>query len=191
MKATETTQAAKDFIKMTRHESGVTYECLKCGHTEGANAYYEADHKAFLDHVAKCKANPQEPAQAQAQKPAVPPPPPAKQNSQHFTEAPASFNVKAISPAGFDIMLTLRDDNSTRLMKRVKGALKWLADNKFTPASARNSGGSSGNGPNANSGDGKQKYCIQKCDDPGFCPVHGKEMKKSQHHPGYYCPAKV
>lgn len=50
-----------------------------------------------------------------------------------FTEAPASFNVKCYSPDGFDIMLTLRDQDSTQLMDRVSKALKWLKENGFSP----------------------------------------------------------
>ena len=189
MKATETTQAARDFIEVTHHdEGGVTYKCLKCGRTKEANTYCEADHKAWMDHAAKCIDNLQGLAQTQVQESAAPSSPPALQNGH--TEAPASFNVKAISPQGFDIMLTLRDDNTARLMERVEGALQWLTSHKFTPTSARNSGGGA-NGPSAGSGNGKQKYCTQKRDDSGFCPVHGKEMKKSQHHPGYYCPTKL
>lgn len=128
-----------------------------------------------------------EPIQAPKEDPATPIPMPAPQNG--FTEAPASFNVKAISPAGFNVQLTLRDTNATQLWERAQRALQWLADNKFTPTSARNSGGG-GNGPCADAGNGS-KYCDEKRDDPGFCPVHGKEMKRSQFHAGYYCPTKL
>jgi len=120
----------------------------------------------------------------------VPPstPTPAPQNG--FTEAPASFNVKAISPAGFDIMLTLRDSDSRQLMTRALGALDWLVKKGFTPTSARSGGNSGRNGPGAGNGD-KPKYCTHKSDGPGFCPAHGKELKQSKHHPGYYCPTKL
>lgn len=189
MKATATTRKAKDFLEVIRHdEGGVTYKCLKCGLVKEANAYYEADHEAWIDHVAQCGGNLQELAQAQAQEPATPILLPALLNGH--TEAPASFNVKAISPQGFDIMLTLRANDTGELLGRIEKALAWLIKHKFTPTSARSSGGGA-NGPSANSGNGKQKYCTEKRDDPGFCPVHGKEMKRSQHHPGYYCPTKV
>lgn len=108
-----------------------------------------------------------------------------QQNGQHFSEAPASFTVNARSPEGFDIMLTLRDDNTAQLMERVKGALNWLADNKFAPTSVRNS-----EGLESGSGNGK-RYCGYMSDDPGFCPDHGKEMKRSQYHAGYFCPARL
>ena len=48
-----------------------------------------------------------------------------------YNEAPASFNVKAISPAGYDIVLTLRDDQPAELMKRALLALSWLKSNGF------------------------------------------------------------
>lgn len=50
-----------------------------------------------------------------------------------FTEAPASFNVKCYSSDGFDIMLTLRDQDSGKLMHRASVALKWLKENGFSP----------------------------------------------------------
>jgi len=74
-------------------------------------------------------------------------------------------------------MLTLRDDDSTRLMKRAKRALKWLADNKFAPTSTRNANGRN----NANSSDGAAP----------ICPTHNKPMLASKHGSGWYCPVKV
>jgi len=145
-------------------------------------------HQRELDE-AKRRAKKQ---QAEKEKSAEPDPAPAPQDN-HFTEAPASFNVKAISPQGFDVMLTLRDTNATQLWERAQTALDWLAKKGFTPTPARSGprgGDVGGNGPNAGNGD-KPKYCTHKSDGPGFCPTHGKELKQSKHHPGYYCPAKI
>lgn len=62
--------------------------------------------------------------------------PPAQSQEKELTvnghrEAPASFNVKAVSPEGYDIMLTLRDDQSAELMKRALLALEWLKVSGF------------------------------------------------------------
>jgi len=60
MKATKASREAADFIDVRRNgEGGVTYKCLKCGHTQEANAYYEADHKAMINHAAQCDGKPQ------------------------------------------------------------------------------------------------------------------------------------
>jgi len=107
---------------------------------------------------------------------AEPDPTPAQQNN-HFTEAPASFNVKAISPAGFDVMLTLRDSDSRQLMNRALGALDWLVKNGFTPTPTRGGGNRRGNN-DAGSGEAPS------------CPTHGKAMKPSQYG-GWYCPVKI
>jgi len=88
-----------------------------------------------------------------------------------FTEAPASFNVKAVSPQGFDIMLTLRDSDTANLMARVEGALDWLVKQKFTPTPQRYGGGNanaSGQQAGGNGGEPETKVC----------PLHHVAMKR-------------
>jgi len=91
-----------------------------------------------------------------------------------FTEAPASFNVKAVSPQGFDIMLTLRDSDTASLMARVEGALDWLVKQKFTPTPQRYGGGNVNASQQAggNGGDPDSKVC----------PVHHVAMRKREKH---------
>ena len=55
------------------------------------------------------------------------------QEEQPLYEAPASFNVTAIAPNGYDIQLTLRDVDAGKLMVRAMKALHWLDDNEFKP----------------------------------------------------------
>lgn len=50
-----------------------------------------------------------------------------------FTEAPVSFNVKIISPDGFDCMLTVRGSEGKELMPQALDALKWLKEKGFKP----------------------------------------------------------
>ncbi len=50
-----------------------------------------------------------------------------------YSEAPVSFNVKAISAEGFDVMLTIRDTHPTELMPRALKALEWLKHAGFSP----------------------------------------------------------
>lgn len=55
MKATKTSREAADLVDVRRNgEGGVTYTCLKCGFAIQMNAYYEADYKRMLGHVASC-----------------------------------------------------------------------------------------------------------------------------------------
>lgn len=54
-----------------------------------------------------------------------------------YTEAPVSFNVKATSRDGFDVMLTIRDTHPTELMPRALKALDWLIAAGFSPNGRR------------------------------------------------------
>lgn len=122
-----------------------------------------------------------------------------QEEAQHqetvFTEAPASINIKFVWH-GFDTMLTIRDARVNVALKKYEAAIGHLEKMGAKPTPARNYGG---NRANANAsgqqaggnGEDKPKYCTHKNDEPGFCPVHGKELKKSKHHPGYYCPTKL
>jgi len=96
-----------------------------------------------------------------------------------FTEAPASFNVKAISPQGFDVMLTLRDDDTASLVARAEGALSWLVEQGFTPT------------PQRYSNSGKSNQASGNSSEAPLCPAHGKPMLASKKGEGYYCPVKI
>lgn len=110
-------------------------------------------------------------------------------------EAPASINIKFVW-RGFDTMLTIRDAKVATALKKYEAAIGHLEKMGATPTPARSYGNNhanaSGQQSGGNGGDGnKPKYCTHKSDEPGFCPEHGKELKKSKHHPGYYCPMKL
>lgn len=55
----------------------------------------------------------------------------------NYSEAPVSFNVKATSAEGFDVMLTIRDTHPTELMPRALKALDWLKAAGFSPNGRR------------------------------------------------------
>lgn len=98
-------------------------------------------------------------------------------NEEHnFTEAPASFNVKAYSPQGFDIMLTLRDADTGALLKRANSALEWMLKHGYSPTRRSGNGGNSGQQDNGG--------------EPPLCPTHNKPMKASKHG-GWFCTAKI
>ena len=64
-----------------------------------------------------------------------------------FDEAPASVNVKMTSAGGFDVMLTLRDEDEFELMDRLTGIMEGLVAKGFkatvSGVSRNTSGGAS------------------------------------------------
>jgi hypothetical protein len=99
--------------------------------------------------------------------------------SASYTEAPASFTVKCISPAGFDCLLTIRDETAAGLMPRVLASLEWLQARGFTPPYFPKHNGSAPAGGNGG-GDANAPTCQ----------YHGK-MKRSTKFAGWYCPSKM
>lgn len=89
-----------------------------------------------------------------------------------FTEAPVSFNVKA-SYEGYDVMLTIRDSDTGRLMDRAIRALEWMQEHGFEPTSRGRNGNES-----------------HQAEQAPLCPTHNQPMKRSKHG-GWYCPVKV
>jgi len=93
-----------------------------------------------------------------------------------FTEAPASWNTKYLSPDGFVCQLTLRADAGCKVLEKAKVALVHLMENDCTPYYY-------GNGPrqqveaksNENS---KQANGNQPVDNPAWCRVHQCEMQR-------------
>lgn len=98
-----------------------------------------------------------------------------------------TLTIKATSSAGYGITLTLADDDTKALMKRGAEAEHWLAQKGYAPTLAAAGAAEAGNG----NGDGNKKYCDYKNDTAGYCPTHGKALKPSKHHSGYYCPARA
>lgn len=97
--------------------------------------------------------------------------------SRH-TEAPASATVKAIDPAGYEWLLTVRADSAGDMMTRVTFLSEWFARNEWRPAPTRPT-----LAPPATQGNGQATEAAP------ICPTHGKPMKQGKH--GWYCPAKI
>lgn len=74
-----------------------------------------------------------------------------------FLEAPASWNTRYITPAGFACQLTLRGENGKDLLEKAGIALTYLADHQYMPDAGFRKNGN---------GDGK------------MCPIHHCEMKR-------------
>ena len=97
----------------------------------------------------------------------------------NFTEAPASINIKTLSPTGYDVMLTLRDSDTGELLARLNSALGWLEQNGYQPTTRRAQG--NGGAASASAPTGPTPVCQ----------YHGP-MKESTKKPGsFFCPNKM
>lgn len=97
------------------------------------------------------------------------------------TEAPYSFNVKAIDRNGYDAMFTIRDEDGQQFFRRVTNLLNWLPANGYTPTSPRRS-------PQAHATNGNAPAAAPA--NVPVCPTHGP-MVPSKKHAGFYCPKKL
>ena len=77
-------------------------------------------------------------------------------------EAPASATVKAVDPAGFECLLTVRSDTARDLIDRAAVLSTWLADHGWQPATR------SARAQAAQVDDGE----------PPICPYHNKPMTR-------------
>jgi len=76
-----------------------------------------------------------------------------------FLEAPASWNTRYVTPAGFVCQLTLRGENGKDLLERAGVALVYLAEHQYLPDAGFRKNGN---------GEGK------------LCPIHNCEMKRRE-----------
>lgn len=76
-----------------------------------------------------------------------------------FLEAPASWNTRYITPAGFTCQITLRGENGKDLVEKAGLALAYLAEHQYLPDTSFRKNGN---------GEGKQ------------CPIHNCEMKRRE-----------
>lgn len=95
-----------------------------------------------------------------------------------FTEAPASINVRVVSPAGFDYQLTMRAARVGDVLNQAQELEKWLLSHDWKPAATR---------PQA--AQGHTANGVQ-ADGAPTCPTHNKPMKPGRNG-GWYCPEKI
>ena len=81
-----------------------------------------------------------------------------------FTEAPASINVRVVSPAGFDYLLTMRASRVGDVLNQAQDLEKWLLSHSWTPAPTR----AQGNGQAAQTaqGQGEAAPLCDRCQQP-------------------------
>ena len=94
-----------------------------------------------------------------------------------FSEAPASVNVFATSPAGFTYQLTMRAARVADVLSQAAQLESWLTSHNWTPGKPA-SKASQGDAVNSVPGE------------TPLCPTHQKPMKPGKNG-GWYCPVKL
>ena len=78
-----------------------------------------------------------------------------------FTESPASWNTRYVTPQGFVCQITIRGENGKDLLEKADIALNYLTQQGYSPDNYHHR-----NGKNNGNGTGKQ------------CPIHHCQMKR-------------
>jgi hypothetical protein len=77
-----------------------------------------------------------------------------------FTEAPASWNTRYITPEGFTCQITIRGESGKDLLDKAGIALSFLLENGYKPE------------------DNKRQHRSGNVQDVKLCPIHQCNMKK-------------
>ena len=83
-----------------------------------------------------------------------------------FTEAPASINVRVVSPAGFDYLLTMRAARVGDVLNQAQDLEKWLLSHHWTPAAPRAQAPHNGNGQAITPAPAEPAPLCDKCGQP-------------------------
>ena len=88
----------------------------------------------------------------------------------NFTESPASWNTRYITPQGFECQLTLRAQNGQELLEKASGAITYLLKHDCQPfislkGKTRSNGNN--NGSKANSTESEK-----------LCPIHQVPLRR-------------
>jgi len=78
-----------------------------------------------------------------------------------FTESPASWNTRYVTPQGFVCQITIRGENGKDLLEKADSALNYLSTQGYRPDTYQRR-----NGKSNGKGQGKQ------------CPIHHCQMKR-------------
>ena len=93
----------------------------------------------------------------------------SKTSEMAFSEAPASWNTRYISPEGFECQITLRGENGSELLEKVSHAIAYLLEHDCTPYAYRSAPRKSEAAKNGNG---------QSEDNLAWCAIHQCEMKR-------------
>ena len=95
----------------------------------------------------------------------------SKTSEMAFSEAPASWNTRYISPEGFECQITLRGENGSELLEKVNNAIAYLLEHGCTPYAYRSTFRKTEEAKNGNGSNGTDTS-------PAWCPIHQCEMKR-------------
>ena len=98
-----------------------------------------------------------------------------------FTEAPASWNTKYLTPEGFECQITLRAETGSELLEKATSAIGYLLKSGCLPYSyrpvLRPPSEPKPNGESNTNSDGTSLSSQDKTS-PAWCPIHHCEMKR-------------
>jgi len=101
-----------------------------------------------------------------------------------FSEAPASWNVRYITPGGFSCQLTLRGESGADLLPKTEVTVKWLLEHNCRPANGCLHGNGNDEGQQANGKAGNEPQpaptLADGSPDPGWCVIHNCAMKRRE-----------
>ena len=89
-----------------------------------------------------------------------------------FTEAPASWNTRYLTPDGFVCQLTLRGERGEELIEHTENALALLKEKGFMPPYPNN-----GVKPKGNNNEKHHEQSVDS-EDPAWCPIHQCTMRR-------------
>ena len=105
-----------------------------------------------------------------------------------FSEAPASWNTKYLTPEGFECQITLRAETGAELLDKAASAIAHLLKSGCLPASNRSmqrpapqpkpAGDSNANSNNSSSSSPNGSRLGKDISNPAWCPIHQCEMKR-------------
>jgi hypothetical protein len=97
-------------------------------------------------------------------------------NEVLFSEAPASWNTRYVTPDGFECQLTIRGEKGAVVLEKANAAIAYLLKHDCQPYSYGRNGYRSKKGDSKSSNGDKASSNGNQ--DKGFCPIHECEMKR-------------
>ena len=98
-----------------------------------------------------------------------------------FTEAPASWNTKYLTPEGFECQITLRAETGSELLEKAASAIAYLLKSGCLPYTyrpvARPAAETKPNSEANKFANGSRNSPDDKAN-PAWCPIHQCEMKR-------------
>ena len=98
-----------------------------------------------------------------------------------FTEAPASWNTKYLTPEGFECQITLRAETGSELLEKAASAIAFLLKSGCLPSTYRpNQRPVPQSKPAAESNTNSNGSSLSNSNssNPAWCPIHQCEMKR-------------